>query len=134
MSGAAQSDVGSPRCPKCKAEVRLEPTGTPGNLPCPKCGHVLWAYPAGPRVYDAEAVAPIMEKIAGMIEETLKVKPEQINASASFMQDLGADSLDIVELVMALEEEFKVTIPDEQAEKIKTVADAVDYILQHQPK
>ena len=59
------------------------------------------------------------------------VTPEEVVPEASFIDDLGADSLDIVELVMALEEEFGVSIPDESAEKIKTVGDAVDFIVEN---
>jgi acyl carrier protein len=60
------------------------------------------------------------------------VKEEEVTNSASFVEDLGADSLDTVELVMALEEEFETEIPDEQAEKITTVQEAIDYIVAHQ--
>ena len=62
----------------------------------------------------------------------LGVKPEDVQPEASFVNDLGADSLDTVELVMALEEEFETEIPDEEAEKINTVQAAIDYIKAHQ--
>ena len=68
------------------------------------------------------------EKIKGIIAEQLGVKPEEVTPQASFIDDLGADSLDTVELVMALEEEFSIEIPDEDAEKMTTVGDAVKYI------
>lgn len=68
------------------------------------------------------------EKITEIIVEQLGVKPEEVTPEASFVDDLGADSLDTVELVMALEEEFGVEIPDEDAEKIQTVGDASKYI------
>jgi acyl carrier protein len=71
---------------------------------------------------------PVAEKVKQIIVEQLGVDENQVEPSASFVDDLGADSLDIVELVMAFEEEFKVEIPDEDAEKIKTVKDAIDYI------
>jgi len=70
----------------------------------------------------------VQEKITEIIVEQLGVKPEEVTAEASFVDDLGADSLDTVELVMALEEEFGIEIPDEDAEKIQTVGDAVKYI------
>ena len=70
-------------------------------------------------------------KVKGIIAEQLGVSEEEIKITSSFIEDLGADSLDIVELVMAMEEEFEVEIPDEEAETIKTVQDAVNYINTH---
>ena len=70
----------------------------------------------------------VAEKVKSIIVEQLGVKTDQVVPSASFVNDLGADSLDTVELVMALEEEFGIEIPDEEAEKILTVEDAVKYI------
>ncbi|HNV86699.1 MAG TPA: acyl carrier protein [Candidatus Omnitrophota bacterium] len=70
----------------------------------------------------------IQDKITEIIVEQLGVKPEEVTPEASFVDDLGADSLDTVELVMALEEEFGIEIPDEDAEKIQTVGDALKYI------
>ena len=72
----------------------------------------------------------VAEKITEIIVEQLGVKPEEVTAEASFIDDLGADSLDTVELVMALEEEFGIEIPDEDAEKIQTVGDAIKYITE----
>jgi acyl carrier protein len=68
------------------------------------------------------------DKIKSIIAEQLGVKPEEVTPKASFVDDLGADSLDTVELIMALEEEFNIEIPDEDAEKMKTVGDVVKYI------
>ena len=70
------------------------------------------------------------DRVKKVVAEQLQVDPEQITTEASFIEDLGADSLDVVELVMALEEEFDVEIPDEDAEKLGTVGAAVDYINQ----
>src|SRR5438874_10338294 len=70
----------------------------------------------------------IEEKVKDIIVEQLGVNPEQVTPKASFIEDLGADSLDIVELVMAFEEEFGVEVPDEEAEKLQTVQDVIDYI------
>lgn len=70
----------------------------------------------------------VVEKVKAIIAEQLGVKQEEVNPEASFIDDLGADSLDTVELVMALEEEFGIEIPDEDAEKITTVGDAIKYI------
>jgi acyl carrier protein len=72
--------------------------------------------------------AETFEKVKKIIVEQLGVKAEEIRPEANFAEDLGADSLDTVELVMALEEEFDIEIPDEAAEKIRTVQEAVDYI------
>ena len=73
----------------------------------------------------------IEEKVKDIIVEQLGVNPEQVTLSASFIEDLGADSLDTVELVMALEEEFGLDIHDEDADKFKTVGDALSYLKQH---
>ena len=70
----------------------------------------------------------VTDKVTEIIVEQLGVKPEEVTPEASFVDDLGADSLDTVELVMALEEEFGIEIPDEDAEKIATVGDSVRYI------
>ncbi len=70
----------------------------------------------------------VLEKVRGIIVDQLGVEAAQVTSEASFIDDLGADSLDIVELIMAFEEEFDLDIPDEDAEKISTVQDAVDYI------
>jgi len=71
------------------------------------------------------------EKVKKIISEQLGVEESQVTSDASFIDDLGADSLDTVELVMALEEEFETEIPDEEAEKIKTVQSAIDYVNNH---
>ena len=73
----------------------------------------------------------VEEKVKEIIVDQLGVDEKQVNTQASFIDDLGADSLDTVELVMALEEEFDVEIPDEDAEKIATVQNAIDYIKGH---
>ncbi len=75
--------------------------------------------------------ATIEQKVKNIIADQLGVGEEEIKPTSSFIEDLGADSLDIVELVMAMEEEFEVEIPDEEAENIKTVQDAVNYINTH---
>ena len=73
----------------------------------------------------------VEEKVKKIIIDQLGANPEQVTPEASFIDDLGADSLDTVELVMALEEEFDIEIPDEDAEKITTVGQAIEYIEQH---
>ena len=74
----------------------------------------------------------IEESVKKIIVEQLGVKEEDVKPEASFVEDLGADSLDTVELVMALEEEFDIEIPDEEAEKITTVQSAIDYVQNNQ--
>ncbi|HUW22577.1 MAG TPA: acyl carrier protein [bacterium] len=73
----------------------------------------------------------VAEKVKEIIVEQLGVDPEEVTIEASFVNDLGADSLDTVELVMALEEEFNIEIPDEEAEKLDTVGKAIEYINKH---
>ena len=73
----------------------------------------------------------VFEKVKGIVVEQLGVTEETVTMEASFIDDLGADSLDIVELVMALEEEFDIEIPDTDAEKVVTVGDVVDYIKEN---
>ncbi len=75
----------------------------------------------------------LFEKVKKIIVEQLGVNAEEVTTESSFTEDLGADSLDTVELVMALEEEFEVEIPDEDAEKLTTVRTVLDYIKSHQP-
>ena len=76
----------------------------------------------------------IEERVREIIVEQLGVTADQVTPEAKFIEDLGADSLDTVELVMALEEEFETEIPDEDAEKITTVQQAIDYINSHKGK
>jgi acyl carrier protein len=76
----------------------------------------------------------VEEKVKQIIVDQLGVEPSQVTEKAKFVEDLGADSLDTVELVMALEEEFSLEIPDEDAEKITSVGDAIDYIKNNAKK
>lgn len=73
----------------------------------------------------------VFKRVKEIIVEQLGVDEEEVTMEASFIDDLGADSLDIVELIMALEEEFDLEIPDEDAEKLRTVGDAVEYIKEN---
>lgn len=79
-------------------------------------------------------MASVEERVKQIIVEQLGVDEGEVTPTASFVDDLGADSLDIVELVMAFEEGFGIEIPDEEAEKIRTVKDATDYIAKHAKK
>ena len=80
------------------------------------------------------SVENVQERVKNIIVEQLGVETDQVKPEAQFVNDLGADSLDTVELIMALEEEFDVEIPDEKAEKIKTVGEAIEYIEQNAKK
>jgi acyl carrier protein len=77
--------------------------------------------------------AEVIEKVKSLISQNIGVGTEEIAPDSSFIDDLGADSLDIVELVMNFEDAFSIEIPDEDAEKISTVQDAIDYIVDHLP-
>ena len=79
-------------------------------------------------------MADIETRVKEIIVEQLGVDPAEVVPGASFINDLGADSLDTVELVMAFEEEFGIEIPDEEAEKIQSVGQAIEYITTHQAK
>lgn len=76
-------------------------------------------------------MSSVIDRVIKVVVEQLGVKESEVSPESSFVDDLGADSLDTVELVMALEEEFECEIPDEEAEKITTVQQAVDYINAH---
>lgn len=76
--------------------------------------------------------AKVVEEVRSILVEQLGVDPSEVTEEASFQEDLNADSLDLVELIMEMEDRFKVKIPDEEAEKIQTVGNAVDYVIAHQ--
>jgi acyl carrier protein len=73
----------------------------------------------------------VENRVKSIIADQLGISEEQIKPESKFIEDLGADSLDIVELIMAMEEEFQTDIPDEEAEKIRTVGDAISYVSSH---
>ena len=75
---------------------------------------------------------PSDQRVKEIVVEQLGVKPDQVTPAAKFIEDLGADSLDTVELVMALEEEFGIEVPDEQAEKLQSVGDVIKYVEESQ--
>jgi acyl carrier protein len=97
---------------------------------CPDCSAAAGLIPRATHTNRTNFMAEksIEEKVKDIIVEQLGVNPEQVTPQASFIEDLGADSLDIVELVMAFEEEFGVEVPDEDAEKLQTVGDVIKYI------
>jgi acyl carrier protein len=106
----------------CRARGLLSAPPARIASPCP-C--------AGKARKRGELMAAVDDKVKQIIVEQLGVDEGEVTANASFVDDLGADSLDTVELVMAFEEAFEIEIPDEDAEKIRTVQDAVDYIGKH---
>ena len=104
----------------------------PGCLPL--CGTGLNPRTTNTNRTNLMAEKSIEEKVKDIIVEQLGVNPEQVTPQASFIEDLGADSLDIVELVMAFEEEFGVEVSDEDAEKLQTVGDVIKYIEEKSSK
>jgi acyl carrier protein len=132
MTVSSRTPEGVPNhCPICDAVLCLEPSDPAGDAPCPCCGSLLWFVQtsSGVRFHDAEATAPIRERLIEMLAAHLGVRKEAMSRPASFIEEVGADSLDIVELVLELEEEFDITIPEDEAAEIKTVGDALDCIL-----
>jgi len=117
-------------CPVCQNLVCIEPSQPSGDAPCPNCGALLWFYgaPTELRLYPAEFADAIRAPLADLVSEQLGVDLDAVTDTASFVRDLGSDSLDAVELVMDLEEEFDIDIPEDEAEKIQTVGDIIDYI------
>jgi acyl carrier protein len=111
--------------------VAAPPAESAGEATCAQCGARLWALrtPEGLLFCDASSVAPLAEEVTRVICEQLGASPGQVTRTTSFQEDLGADSLDLVELVMNLEEVFEITIPDDEAQKIRTVGDAIDYVV-----
>jgi acyl carrier protein len=117
-------------CPICDTSICIEPSHPPGDAPCPNCGTLLWFFDtsAGMRFYESEAIAPLRDKILQTLCEILGVNRARVTPTTSFIEDVGADSLDIVELVLEMEEEFGFAISDDVAGNIKTVGDAIDYL------
>jgi acyl carrier protein len=104
------------------------PIETPAAVPWERPARVIGI------THEWEGTVAVADKVKSIIVEQLGVDEEEVTADASFVDDLGADSLDTVELVMAFEEEFGIEIPDEEAEKITRVKEAVDYIESHSKK
>jgi acyl carrier protein len=107
---SSRTPEGTPhRCPVCGKDAAVEPSYPGGDSTCPTCGHLLWLF-------------------RDRLSRAMGVDATAIRLETSLMGDLGADSLDIVELVMEIEEVFDVTIPDDAADQIKTVQDAIQWI------
>ena len=123
MGGAAGGPAGAPAMMRICARMRpLGPSAGPASV----YNDIAAQIPEGD-----PSMSTIEERVKKIVVEQLGVKEEEATNSASFVDDLGADSLDTVELVMALEEEFECEIPDEEAEKITSVQQAIDYIKAH---
>lgn len=113
MTISSRTPEGEPHvCPVCGNAAAVEPSYPGGDSCCPSCGHLLWWF------HDR-------------LSRETGIASEQVTLSSTFADDIGADSLELVELIMELEEEFGVNIPDDAAEQIKTVEDAIRYIRQH---
>jgi acyl carrier protein len=131
---SSRTPEGSPNtCPVCHNDISVEPSLPSGDAPCPNCGSLLWFVRDSSeiRYYDSRVIGPIREKLLQSLSKRLHVERDKIWESASFSHDLAFDSLDIVELVMEFEEEFEIKVPDQEAEKIKTVRDAIEYLVRH---
>ncbi len=122
-------------CSVCAAAVSLQDQRAYGEAPCPSCGTLLWFRQDRGSfwLHDAQRAAALRKRVQAIVGKNLGVKPERLTDSSSFVQDIGADTLDIVELVMQLEEAFAMAIPDKDAEKILTIGDLVDYLARHLP-
>ena len=118
MTVSSRTPEGFPsRCPLCGATTDLEFSDVARDAPCPNCGHLLWKS------------AQLLEKLQRVLSETLSLPDQEIGPQTS-LDDLRGDSIDVVELVMRFEDEFAVTIPDDEYERIRTVGDVVRYIEQ----
>ena len=125
------------RCPLC-GEVSLEASLPTGDVPCPSCGQLLWLFRHGDDVFlVAERRLPkVVRKLIAPYRKQLGLKPsneEFASSSQGYIHNLGRDSLATVELVMELEEEFDINIPDEWAEKIQSPEDVIRYFLERLP-
>jgi acyl carrier protein len=132
---ASRTPEGQPNlCPVCGAQVCIEPSLTLSDVscadaPCPNCGTLLWFIrdDGESRIYSESAMHSLASRIMAALGRLVGARAEDVAREASFLEDLGADSLDTVELIMELEEEG-IIIPDDQAEQIKTVQDAIAFI------
>jgi acyl carrier protein len=117
-------------CPFCGA-LLVSPSERSGSVPCASCQRPLWytKAPDGVWFHDPAEVAAIRERVVRVLSRQLGMAPERITDAMTFTEDIGADTLDIVETVMELEEEFGVTIPDGDAERLMSVGDVVSYLV-----
>jgi acyl carrier protein len=131
---SSRTPEGEPNlCPVCRTLIRVGPSTRFDDAPCPNCGVRLWLLRTsdGVRLYETNRIAAVRERAANILTRGLGASWEQSGRSASFHEDVGADALDMVELVMELEDEFNITIPDFEAERIRTMADLMDWLIRH---
>jgi acyl carrier protein len=123
-------------CPFCRSSIRIESSQPSGDAPCPKCGARLWFVVTGEgmRYYDFEKVVKVRKRLLETLRKRLRIGAEALTDSFSIQNDSGTDSLEIVEIVMLLEEQFGVLIPDSEAEEIQTLRDAIRYLEEHGPQ
>jgi acyl carrier protein len=119
-------------CPFCGV-LLADPPERSSHTACVSCGVRLWftRSPSGTWFHDPVRVAPIRERVIRVVCENLGVNPEKITDATSFTEDIRADTLDLVEMVMELETEFGMTIADPDAERMITVGDVVSYFVRH---
>ena len=109
MTISSRTPEGTPnQCPLCLAFICIEPSDPPGDAPCPNCGHLVW-----------------------FISSKLEIPAESITRATLIGDELGADSLDLVQLVMEFEAQFSISIPEGELEGLKTVGDIIDLINQY---
>jgi acyl carrier protein len=133
---SSRTPEGEPKlCPVCGALICIEPSGPSGDAPCPSCGVLLWFLRTsdGVSLYEINRIAPIRERVAELLARLFQRSKDELARSFSSFEDFGADSLDMVELVMELEEEFDFPISDAEAERIRTMGDLVRWLIQHLP-
>lgn len=119
------------RCPVCGCELCIEPSQPAGDAPCPQCGVLLWFFDStdGVHCYEASLIESIRKRLASFVGEMLGVDPLLAADSQTFLEEsLVAESVEAVELVMELEHEFGIAVSADEAEQIKTVGDAVEFI------
>lgn len=136
MTISSRTPEGVPNdCPVCHGRVCITPSQPAGDAPCPQCGTLLWFLntSGGMRFHESCEVGPIRERVLEMLCDNLGVNRESVTDLTAFRDDWGADSLDLVELVMEVEEEFEITIRDDRAEEIRTIGDLIDCIARHGP-
>jgi len=135
MNVSARTPEGDPnRCPICGNALRIDPSRPPGDAPCPKCGILLWFPPAAVVSGGCSAREDASQRVIDVVCKCLGVNKDQVTRQTSFVEDVGADPLDVVEMVRELEKEFGITIPEGQAEQLETIGAAIDFVEREQAR